>query len=172
MKRLTAPMIMIVLAFGLVGKAATTESTARQAITMRILPSTRLALTKGNNVSITLPSVATTGEALPSAQTDPLISLCWNSFVPTGHISKITAQLSTACTSGIAYKAILAKPTRSSGTSVGWQTLSADATDMLTNIGTENCSGAIIDYLAEAHKSPTSEAITVIWTITDVGMSN
>jgi hypothetical protein len=168
-----AAVITVALVFGLTG--VTAGSTARNTVTVVILESTQLALSRDNNASGILPSADNSKDSLPTEQTDHSVYLSWASNVLPRHTSKITAQLGADCAPGIACRAALARPTGSNGTSAGHQVLSTSAVDMLTGIGNENCSCATIDY--EVHPSrvnilPASATITVIWTITDAGGSN
>ena len=169
-----AMAIAVILAFGLTANVATAGNTAQHTVTVRVLESTQLAPSR-INTNITLPNVATSADSSPTTQTDSSTSLSWASNVPSGHTSKITAQLATTRMPGIMYEAALAKPTYSNGTSTNEQILGTDAVDMLTGIGNENCTGATITYtafLSEMSALRTRETVTVIWTIIDAGGSD
>jgi len=167
-------LITVISVLGLTASAATARSSVRLTVNLMVLGGTELGLVEDDNVNIAPSNAANTAGSSPTAQADPHILLNWASNVP--HTSKITAELGTHYASpGITYQATLTRPTGSGGALTGKQTLSTDAVDMLISIGSEDCTGATITYTAsspEMNTLPTSEPVTVIWTIIDAGCSD
>jgi len=159
--------VAALVALGLAGTALGASDTAAQTVTITVEEIAQLGVT-GDPGTLTLASATTTAGSLPIAVTDDTTTLSWTSNVA-ATTRKITAALDSAYTAGIVLKATLAEPTGTNGTTAGQQTLSDTATDMLTGVTTENCTGATITLEASLSTMVApiaSESRTLTWTLT------
>jgi len=123
----------------------------------------------GSPSTLVLSNASTTPGSLPPPATDATTSLSWTSCVASGNTRKITVALDANYPAGIVLRATVAKPAGSNGTSAGQQTLSNTATDMLTGITGEACTGATVTFEASLSSSVApvaSESRIVTWTLT------
>ncbi len=159
--------VVALVALGLAGTALGASDTSAQTVTITVEEIAQLSVT-GNPGTLTLASAATTPGSLPPAVTDATTSLSWTSNVA-ATTRKITAALDSSYTAGVVLKATLTEPGGTNGTTTGQQTLTDTATDMLTGVTNENCTGATITFEASLSTmiAPiASESRTLTWTLT------
>jgi hypothetical protein len=159
--------VAVAMALGLAGSAFAASDTATQTVTITVEEIAQLGVS-GDPGTLTLANATTTPGSLPTAATDATTSLSWTSNVA-ATTRKITAAIDSDYTAGVVLKATLAEPAGTNGTTGGQQTLGTTATDMLTGITNENCTGATITFEASlsAMVAPiASESRTLTWTLT------